>query len=511
MLLIRNVQIIDGRGGEPYKADVLVNGERISAIGNFSGKKADKVINGNGAYLSPGFIDVNTDSDHYLTLFTNPEQQDFLLQGVTTIIGGNCGSSLAPLIRGDLRSIRKWADLNVINVDWRSLAEFLDVMARRRLGVNFGTLVGHSTIRRDLIGEELRDLTDQELVSFRSILQRALEEGAFGMSSGLGYVHSRRTPQYELKELAAVVAKYGGVYATHLRNEDEKLVDAVRETLELAAETGTKTIISHLRPIKGFEKQFAEAILLIEERAKNLSVFFDSYPSDTSVLTIYRLLPEWVQSGGFEVMARNILQPAVRERLVKELSILNGDDIIIAQAPGHEFLVNKTLSAFAANREMGIGQALLELIELTEFKAIVLHRNINLEPLMKAFFSTHALVASNSASFPVFAEAAAGKPAAFAPPKFVRPERSVDTFTKFIAAAEKGELLKLGEAVQKVTALPASLLGLKDRGIIAEGNIADITVFKDGKIKHVVVNGQIAVEDEKFQNVLAGRILKHGT
>jgi N-acyl-D-amino-acid deacylase len=507
MLLIRNVQIVDGRGGEPYKADVLIKGSRISAIGNFAGKKADKMINGAGAYLAPGFIDVNTDSDHYLTLFTNPAQQDFLLQGVTTIIGGNCGSSLAPLIRGDLRSIRKWADVNVINVGWHSMSEFLNVVEKLRLGVNFGTLVGHSTVRRDIIGEELRDLTDQELISLRFILQRALEEGAFGISTGLGYAHSRQTPHYELRALAEIAAKYNGVYATHLRNEEEKLVDSVRETIDLAVETGVKTIISHLRPIKGFEKQFAEAILLIEKQSKGREVFFDSYLSDISVLTIYRLLPEWVQNGGFEVMARNILQPAVRERLIKELNVLNGDDILIAQAPGHEFLVNKTLSVFAANYEMSIGEALLELIELTEFRAVVLYRNINLESLTKALSSSHALVASNSASFPVSDKAASR----FTHIKFVRPERSSDTFTKFIGAAEKGELLKLSEAVHKITALPAAIFGLRDRGIIAEGNAADITIFKDGKIKHVIVNGEVVVEDAKFQNILAGSILKHET
>src|SRR3989338_9141877 len=110
MLLIKNVQIIDGTGKESYKADVIVKDDHISAIGNFASKKFGEIINGNGAYLSPGFIDVNSDSDHYLTLFTNPEQQDFLLQGVTTIFGGLCGSSLAPLLYGELDSIKKWGN-----------------------------------------------------------------------------------------------------------------------------------------------------------------------------------------------------------------------------------------------------------------------------------------------------------------------------------------------------------------------------------------------------------------
>lgn len=196
MLLIKNVRVVDGAGKEPYKADVIVRGEYISAIGNFSGKNFSKIINGNGAYLAPGFIDVNSDSDHYLTLFTNPEQQDFLQQGVTTIVGGNCGSSLAPLIKGDLRSIRKWTDTNLVNVGWRSMAEFLAILEKKRMGVNFGTLVGHSTIRRAIIGDDIRDMTDEEMAIFKMVLRLALKEGAFGLSSGLGYIHSRLTPYY---------------------------------------------------------------------------------------------------------------------------------------------------------------------------------------------------------------------------------------------------------------------------------------------------------------------------
>ena len=475
-------------GKEPYKADVIVKDEYISAIGNFSGKNYSKIINGNGAYLAPGFIDVNSDSDHYLTLFTNPEQQDFLRQGITTIIGGNCGSSLAPLIKGDLRSIRKWADTNSVNVGWSSMSEFLAILKKRRLGVNFGTLAGHSTIRRAIVGDDIRDLTDKEMAIFKLVLGQALREGAFGLSSGLGYIHSRLTPYYELRELLSVVKEYDGIYTTHLRNETEKIVDSVAETLDIAAQTGVKTIISHFRPLNGFEKEFARALLLIEERAKNLNVFFDIYPSDRSMMTIHRLLPEWFQSGGFEVMARNIFKPDIRERLIKELSGLNGGDITIIYSQGNEYLVGKTLNEFASNREIGIGEALIELINLTGFRTIILYKNINLELLNKALSSRHALIASNSASFAKTA-------------KFAKSERSLGIFTKFISMAEKDKIIKIEDAVKKITSVPASIFELEKRGKIAEGNIADLVIFKDGEIKHTIVNGQ--------ESFTAGNILRH--
>src|SRR3989344_4019528 len=140
-LLIKNVQILGGAQDLPERSGVFISGSKISAIGNFPDKTAEEVIDGQGAYLSPGFIDVNTDSDHYLTLFEHPSQEDFLRQGVTTIFGGMCGSSLAPLIYGTLESLRKWGgDEGRVNIDWHTMAEFLTSLDRRPLALNFGTM-----------------------------------------------------------------------------------------------------------------------------------------------------------------------------------------------------------------------------------------------------------------------------------------------------------------------------------------------------------------------------------
>ena len=191
MILIKNISIIDGTGKPAFRADILIKDDKISAIGVFPNKQADTVIDGLGLTATPGFIDVNNDSDHYLGLFTNPSQDDFLLQGVTTIIGGQCGSSLAPLLYGSLKSIRKWTGANEVNVDWRTIGELKNTLRRVGIGVNFATLIGHSTVRRDLIGEEIRDLTETETDIFRHAIERAMKDGALGFSTGLGYAHSR--------------------------------------------------------------------------------------------------------------------------------------------------------------------------------------------------------------------------------------------------------------------------------------------------------------------------------
>ncbi|MDP3947216.1 MAG: hypothetical protein Q8Q41_00800, partial [bacterium] len=327
-LLIKGVQIVDGTGRPPFRGDVFVKDKKISAIGSFGNKDADTVIDGMGAYAAPGFIDVNTDSDHYLTLFTNPAQREFVFQGVTTVIGGHCGASLAPLLYGTLESIRKWADPNQVNVDWHTMGEFLDVLSKKRIGVNFGTLVGHATIRRALIGEAFRDLTLNELKVFAQVVDRAIGEGALGLSTGLGYAHSNRVPPSEIVKLLGVVAGHNGVYATHLRDEGLGLVSSVRETIAAAEKTNVKTVVSHFRPLLGFEKEYDEALRVIE--GAPVGVRFDCYPFATSSLALYTLLPPWARDGGLEVMLSHVKTPAVRERIREEMLPVNDQILIIA-------------------------------------------------------------------------------------------------------------------------------------------------------------------------------------
>lgn len=182
-ILIRNGLVYDGSGEPPQKQDVFVRGKRITRLGNLSKINADINIDANGAMVTPGFIDINSTSDHYLSLFYEPYQEDFVRQGVTTAIGGNCGVSLAPLMDGSLASIDTWGNPSRININWRSVKEFLSLLAKRGLGVNFGTLAGYETVRRAITKDELRDLTDSEIEAFKEILKRAFNEGAFGLST----------------------------------------------------------------------------------------------------------------------------------------------------------------------------------------------------------------------------------------------------------------------------------------------------------------------------------------
>jgi N-acyl-D-aspartate/D-glutamate deacylase len=499
-LLIRNVEVLGGEREFPGPVDVFVSGERISAIGNFPNKKADTVLDGQGAYLSPGFIDANTDSDHYLTLFDHPAQEDFLKQGVTTIFGGMCGSSLAPLLYGSLESIGKWTDPDRVNVNWHTMGEFLRVLDRAPLGVNFGTLAGHATVRRAIVGESLRELTKNELAVFLRTLRTALAEGGFGLSTGLAYVHARKTPHAELTALADLVKGFRGVYATHLRDMAKGVQRSVEETIALAKETGVKTLISHFVPIVGAEKEYEAALAAIEALPPEMDFHFDIYPSANTLLPIYTFLPAWAQNGGVQVMLANVKDEWFAKRVKRDMPRLDEEHFLIAQAPHNDFLVGKSLKDVKEMYELHDGRdALVRLMITMGMRGGVLYRNVAGGLAKRAIASKRSFIASNA---PSFAEAA------FRGKQF-KSERTTKTFVDFLAMVEREKIMPLAEAVAKLTAGPAAKFGLVQRGRIAEGNFADLTCFKGDEVRFTIVNGAVAVKGGEGTGARAGKALRH--
>ncbi|MBI2034052.1 MAG: hypothetical protein HYT13_03075 [Candidatus Liptonbacteria bacterium] len=498
-LLIKNVALLGESPKTGDKAvDVFVRGDKIAAIGRFGDKKAKEVIDGGGSYLSPGFIDVNTNSDHYLSLLQCPGQEGFLKQGVTTIVGGLCGSSLAPLLYGSLESIQKWASTSEINVNWHSLKELFQIFEKRPLGVNFATLIGHSTIRRALIGESLRELTKNELVVFGATLEKALKDGGFGLSTGLGYVHSRATPYSELKFLAHLVKIHHGVYATHLRKIGEHLLESVEETIKLAKETGVSTLVSHFLPVSRFEKEYKKAISEIQDLPTHLDFHFDLHPFDSSIVELYTFLPVWAQGGGIGLMRDNINDPWLQEKILKELPNVDAGKFIVTRAIGNESLVGRTLEEL--KDVFGVRdnrRVLIKLMVATQLRAIVTYKNINPELSKKAFLSKRSLLGSNAAQI------VEGRKTAFIP------ERAEATFPTFLKMVAEEKIMPLEEAIKKIALIPAKKFNLKGRGEIREGYFADLTGFKNQEIKFVIVNGKVALRDGAPGKTLAGRALRH--
>ncbi len=495
MLLIKNGTIIEGTNKPAYRADILISGDKISAIGTFPKKQGVETIDALGAYVTPGFIDINSDSDHQLTLFTNPSQNGLLLQGITTIIGGHCGASLAPLLYGSLESIRKWSDVSQVNVNWHTTAEFFNTLQLYRLGVNFGTLMGHATIRRALIGEDLRDLTDKELIIFESIIDSGMREGALGLSTGLGYAHSSQAPHKELARLTKVIARYGGIYSTHLRSEESGLETAIQETIKIATENKLSTLISHLRPLIGFEKYAAVGRQMLRNLPADIDLHYDTYPFAESIVPLYTFLPHWAKRGNLEGMLEHIETPFMRDQIKSGLSELRADDLTIADAPYDKYLIGKTLADFAKDKSLAANEALLRLMAITRMRALILYKNINLKVAEEMIFDNRALIATNSTSFKDLNKA-------------ILPPRASKTFTRYLELAFAKQDLTPEKIFQKITALPAKKLRLGDRGVLRQGKAADLCILQKNIVRDVIINGVLAVKDGVVTGVSAGHVLK---
>lgn len=517
-ILIKNGSIFDGSGQKGERTDVLIEGDKISAIGALAKKKVETIIDASGLYLTPGFIDINSDSDHYLTIFTQPNQSSLLEQGITTILTGNCGSSLAPLVKGNLISIRKWSDSDQINIDWQSFGDFLEKLSRFKIGVNFGTLIGHSTIRRGIVGEEFRDLTDSELRKMKYLVEKSLAEGAFGVSTGLGYSHSRITPQYEILEIAKIIEKYNGLYATHLRSEKEGLLAAIAELEDLVSEFKNfpKIEISHLKAYAGSEDDLNQSLKLINDlKNHGVDINFDVYPYQTTANPLYTYLPTWAVYGGMELMIKNISNRTVRQRVIKELKErpYNFSKIIVAEASKFPSFVGKSIAELATKRNIDFEEMLLDILVFSGGRATVFEDNLSENGVEALLKNPLSLIATNG---PGFNNAQNDS--------FLAHQRSFGAFPKFLGLVRDKKLMSWPEAIRKITSEPAKKIGLRKRGLIKKGYFADLVVLNPDTInsgatlrnpylrpegiKFVILNGQLVVKESLTTGVLAGQIFK---
>ncbi|MEK7549308.1 MAG: hypothetical protein AAB496_02360 [Patescibacteria group bacterium] len=485
-ILIKNIQLLDGSGSSPVKADVLIKNDRISAVEEIINFKADDIIDGKGNYLTPGFIDVNNRADRYLSLFKDPSQKHFLLDGVTSIIGGQGGISLAPLIYGSLQTLRAYADVNKINVNWHSVSEFFETLKKQRLGINFGTLIGHTTVRRAVIGEPIsRNLTQNELRLLNLILKKNMKSGALGISFDFNNPQTSQASYFEIKKLAQTAAKEGKILSVNLKDRKEGLIESVKKIIFLAKETGVKIIINEFLPFVGFEDNYVHAVELIKKNFANACVYFDIYPSNESFSLLRDFLPEFAKADKRETMLENIRNHEIKKKILKNLPQFDGTKMVVINAPSHNYLEGKTLAEFSQNRNLSVGEGLLKLMEITEFRGEIANQDINFQKLMEVLTEKCALIASNGNIL-----------------------QNQFVFRKFLEIVKKEKILPIEIAIQKITFLPAKLLGLKNRGEIKNDYFADLVIFKEDQILEVILNGQRVVKNGEFQNIKNGKILK---
>jgi N-acyl-D-amino-acid deacylase len=504
-VVIKNGTVIDGTGSVGKKMDVAIEKGKIVEISPEIKAKSRQTINATDRIVAPGFIDIQNHSDSYWTIFDQPDQLSLLSQGVTTIIMGNCGSSLAPLLSSEsIKTIQKWHNVAGLNINWTSVSELLLHLSTMNKGVNVGTLVGHATLRRGLVADDVRQLKKDELMSMSKALDDGLNQGAFGLSMGLIYAHEVNSSAEELKILAEGLKPANKYLNIHLRSEAHHVLESVDEALELASSTGVALKISHLK-IRG-EKNWHLFDYLINKLElayhQGLNISFDVYPYNTSWSVLYTYLPKWAYEGGRPQILKMISEPASRRKILDYMRSLGEDfgRIVIAEAWRGDSFIGKSLSQIAQNQEVSSEEALLNVISATNAQAMVFDHNLSAEQVQLLCMSPLSMISTDGAGY-------SGKQS-----KLIHP-RCFGTFPRFLRWVQEKKILKWENAIRKLTAEPAKLLGLADRGTIAVNNAADFVIFdphtvtdhadykkpdllSDG-IDMVLVNGKIAYADKK--------------
>ena len=481
--LIKGGLVYDGSGNEPVKEDVLIRGGRILKRGNFPKNRGDSVVDATGAMVVPGFIDVNSSADHYLDVFKDDFGRNSSKDGATTVIGGNCGASLLPATDRLFLPLRKWAGVSESGANWHGFDDFFRRLDRK-LNVNFGTLVGHSTIRRALLGDETRDLTENELRLAKKILADAFEKGILGFSTGLEFIHTKLTPVHEIEELAELASEKKRVYATHLRSYGPYLGAAVEEAIGVARKTGVNLEISHFMPRAAEAKNYSVLKNKIEEESTKLRISFDCNSLPHIPAPMYQFLPEWLQSENLEAMLTHLNAEYLEERILGHLRRAAAENIRIGEMPAHlSFLTGKNLRDYAISNKLRPAEALLKLMKISKLRG-VLFRQAADDDLDDFVFSSASLIASGEA-------------------------RNEKPFLRFLKLADKTKKISMEKAIAKLTVLPAEKYGLKWRGKIREDYYADIAVISDFTVRNVFVNGALLVNDGVFQSTRSGKFLKH--
>ncbi|RSN68467.1 N-acyl-D-amino-acid deacylase family protein [Actinomadura sp. WAC 06369] len=531
-LLITGGTVVDGTGAAPVRADVAVTGGRVEAIGDLAGRPAARTLDASGHAVTPGFVDVHTHSD--LTLLSGPEAHSAVRQGVTSVVVGNCGLGVAPVAADPaaLRAAAGYLDLDpAVRWTWSDLPGYLAALDAARPSVNVAALVAHIPLRAAAVGFADRPAGAAELDRMRGLLGDALAAGAAGVSTGLVYAPACYARDDELLALGRTAAEHGRLFAWHVRDYADGLLDSVRQALAVASATGCRTQISHLVAVgRRNHGSVARALDLIDDaRAGGADVAFDVYPYLAGNAPLSQLLPDWAQEGGEDPMRGRLADPDVRARVADEWRDmpLTWDDITVSRVPDGPAgsgdgdgeaggaIVGRTIAEIAAAAGTDPSRVALDLAAEHGNGVQMIAAGRGERDLLDALAHPAAVIGSDGQALDPDGPTGGGAPH----------PRSYGCFPRLFAEyARRPGGLPLAEAVRKCTSAPAERAGLADRGVLREGAVADVAVFDTERIadratfaspqrfpdgiRAVVVGGRPVVEDGVHGGARPGEILR---
>jgi|TARA_Y100000310_G_scaffold90097_1_gene87356 dihydroorotase/N-acyl-D-amino-acid deacylase len=498
-IIIKNGQIVDGSGGGLFEANLYIRDGKIVTVGHLKKAMAPEEINATGLVIAPGFIDMHTHSERKSLQF--PAVENYLQQGVTTMVGGNCGGSPFPI------------------------ADFIEETEAKGIGPNLALLVGHNTVRRKVMGTENRLATNEELKAMQSLIQSSMEAGAFGMSTGLKYIPGAYSNTDEVVALASTVSENGGFYATHMREEGIGLIKSVKEAIEIGKQANLPVQISHHKAVgkSTWGKSVKTLELVDNARAEGIDVTVDQYPYTATSTTLTVVFPAWSLAGGGMDSLKARLDDPVQRQKIKNGIVWNivydrggGDpaSIVVANYPPNTDYNGMNLDQITESKGFeptpeNAAEILMDMVYAGGGSGI--YHCLNEEDVKRIMVHPQVMHASDGSTIEF------GK---------AQPHpRSYGTYPRVLGQYVRDQgIISLPESIRKMTKLPASVLGLKERGEIETGHWADLVIFDPNTIidnatwenPHqypsgilwVIVNGKVAIDHGKWTGILPGKILK---
>jgi N-acyl-D-amino-acid deacylase len=495
-LLITNARIVDGSGNPWFRADVAIKDGRIARIGRLGPDTAARTIDARGQILAPGFIDVHT---HVESIYSLPTAENFVRMGVTTLVTGNCGSSTT------------------------EVGEFLGRMKEKPLAVNLATLIAHGSVRRKVMGLGDRAPAPEELKQMESVVEQGMKDGAVGLSTGLIYVPGTYAKTDEIVALARVTAKYGGLYATHMRNEGDKVADAIRESIQIGEQAGLPVEISHFKiSNKKLWGQSPMTLGLVRDaRARGLSVTVDQYAYTASSTSLDSRLPAWLRAGGLDEAKKRLADKLTRERAIndtkeslKRSGFKDYSFAVVASYDPDKSFNGKSIAEITklVKKKSDVKSQIEQMLEMYEAGgAGMIYHGMGEDDVKRIMQEPFTMIASDSGVRQV--DESVPHPRGYG--------NNARVLGRYVRELK---LISLEDAIRKMTSLPAQTFGFRDRGLIREGFAADIVIFEENTIidqatfdkphqfplgiSYVIVNGAPVLQNDQMTDLRPGVALR---
>lgn len=525
-LVIRGGSVYDGTGAPPYVADVAVAGDRIMAIGSVPADSAAREIDARGLAVAPGFF--NLLSHAHLSLLKDGRAMSDVMQGVTFEVLSEI--SMSPLTDRTAEQLTRLMDEDEVDIDWRTLGEYLQRVESSGVSPNFATFVSAATVRMNVLGMDDVDPNPEQLAAMQAQVAEAMRDGALGLTDALIYAPGTYAETEELIALARVAADHGGLYTAHIRSEANQFEEAVEETLRIGREAAIPVKIHHLKA--GGQPNWHKVKVVIDKinrlRAEGLPITADMYNYVAGATGLDAAMPTWVQAGGYEKWAERLRDPAIRERVKAEMAINAQDWENLGYLAGPEGMVllgfrndalrhymGRTVADVAAERGQDYRDTIIDLVIEDGSRVGTLYYLMSEENIALQIRQPWVMFGSD-----------AGAPAAEGETleEPLHPRTYGNTARLLGRYVREEQLITLEEAVRRLTLLPAETLNIENRGRLAPGYFADITIFDPATIadratfdaphqyatgvRHVLVNGVPVVDDGIHTGAMPGRAVR---